>query len=319
MPRRCRAQPLPTPGSSDRPPSVRGADGRPGRRLCAAILALALSGCGGAKRDALERRLAEADALYRSRGEGGLTAMVESHLSLNDRFPDNPEVLWRLSRAYALLGDVEPETAERHYANARDFGLRCLLLNGSFAGLAAAQGGRVTKAAVAELPEESVPCVVWTAMGWARLVDTRGAAGMALDLEPIEALARRAVELDPRYGSGRAQHALGLALALPPDVLDPNLKAADAALQEAIAQAPGRLQVQVDHAAQVLLRRGERDAALRRLREVAAHTPKPADPDLAEDLAAAAHARALLVELGDAPGASPKDEPPATQTAQPAR
>ncbi len=259
-------------------------------------LALALvSGCGGG-RDFVDKRIDTLDAAYRQRSSPGqLNEALRGYLQLNERFPGDRRILGRLARAYTVRAELGiAEDQIRDFATAREFGLECLMLQGSFAGLVSANGGKVVPAAARELQEEDVGCIVWTVLPWARWVHERGAAGVGLDHQALIALAKRAVELNPRWGRGRSQYALGLAQALPPDMLDPKLDKAKEAFAGAMEIAPDRLSVQVDYALFVLRRTGateEADAMLQRIAETGLADD---ESDRSENEAAINQARRIL-------------------------
>lgn len=260
------------------------------------VLALgALTACGANRRDPVQRAVRPADLTWRKRAQpGGMEAALQAYLNVDQAFPEDPRVLWRLSRMYTLMGDEAPEDAIRHYATAREFGLQCLMLEPSFAGVVLSRGGRVVPAAAGELTEESKECLVWTVISWSRWVRARGTAGVGLDHAVLAALGTKAAELAGSWGSGRGHYAEGLALSLPPVVLEPDLAGAKAAFERAIAAAPERHSPKVDLALHVLRPMGKGVRAEELLREVAEATVPADDPELLEDRRAIRLARAAL-------------------------
>lgn len=263
--------------------------------LRGALLGLGLAACGGGK-DFVDKRLDTLDAAYQRRSSPAqLDDAVRGYLQLNERFEGDVRVLGRLARAYTVRAELgHGDDRLRDYSTAKEFGLECLMQRGSFAGLVIANGGMVVPAAARELEPDDVGCIVWTVIPWARWVHERGAGGVGLDHEALIALARRAVELNERWGRGRSQYALGLALSLPPDVLDPKLDKAGAAFEGAMSIAPDRLSVQVDYALHVLERTGATDKAEELLRKVAETGLAEDESDRAENEAAINLAREVL-------------------------
>ncbi len=265
------------------------------RLLVGAAMSLVVA-CGANRRDFVDKRLDTLDLAYSQRGDDKqLENALRGYLQLNERFPGDRRVLGRLARAYTVRAELsQGDDALRDFGTAREFGLECLMQQGSFAGLVVANGGLVVPAAARELNEEDVGCLVWTVVAWSRWIHERGAAGVGLDHKVLISLASRAVELDPRWGRGRVQYALGLAHALPPDVLEPKLGKAKGAFEEAMAVAPDRLSVQVDYAHLVLRRMGAVDEADAMLRKVSDIVVSDDEADRVENIAAIAEARKLL-------------------------
>ena len=94
----------------------------------------------------------------------------------------------------------ERERARKLYLRARDYGLRGLEVD--FPGLGDALA-RDPKAALARTKKEHVPLLYWTAMGWAGAMSLKvNDSDVSADQPIVEALARRALELDPCWGLG---------------------------------------------------------------------------------------------------------------------
>ena len=137
--------------------------------------------------------------------------------------------------------------------------------------------------------------MTWTSIAWSRWLDERGVIGAAIDLEATVALAQRAVALKGEYDKGRPQAALGLALALAPLPLQPDLEGARKALNRATAMAPSRLTPIVDLAQYVSAVEGK-DGEWRALLERVVQQEVPEnDPDRLENLAAIQRGQALLL------------------------
>jgi predicted anti-sigma-YlaC factor YlaD len=92
------------------------------------------------------------------------------------------------------------ERARKLYLRARGYGLRGLEVD--FPGLREALG-RDPKAALAGTKREHVPLLYWTAMGWAGAMALKvNDSDVSADQPIVEALARRALELDEGWGLG---------------------------------------------------------------------------------------------------------------------
>jgi len=92
------------------------------------------------------------------------------------------------------------ERARKLYLRARDYGLRGLEVD--FPGLRDALA-RDPKAALTKTKKEHVPLLYWTAMGWAGAMSLKvNDSEVSVDQPIVEALARRALELDEGWGLG---------------------------------------------------------------------------------------------------------------------
>jgi predicted anti-sigma-YlaC factor YlaD len=92
------------------------------------------------------------------------------------------------------------ERARKLYLRARDYGLRGLEVD--FPGLRDALP-RDAKAALAKTKKEHVPLLYWTAMGWGGAMSLKvNDSEVSVDQPIVEALARRALELDEGWGLG---------------------------------------------------------------------------------------------------------------------
>jgi predicted anti-sigma-YlaC factor YlaD len=92
------------------------------------------------------------------------------------------------------------ERARKLYLRARDYGLRGL--ESDFPGLRDALA-RDPKAALTRTKKEHVPLLYWTAMGWAGAMSLKvNDSDVSADQPIVEALARRALELDSCWGLG---------------------------------------------------------------------------------------------------------------------
>lgn len=265
-----------------------------GRRWSWVALAVVLSACSlrGARRDPVSRRLRKLDARFAQRADPeSLSAAVSGYLDLASTAEDDARVLARVSRAYLVLGMAEPDRSAEHWQVAREVSLRCLMTGSGFSGRVSAAGGRVVASAAERIPEVHAGCAVWGGLAWARQVEARGAGGVALDLAPLRAMARRAEEVarTPAEKSGAAQ-LRGLAEALPPDVLGPDFAAAGAAFDAAGAK---NLLARVDEARLVRLRQGD-TAGARELLQGVLQAEAPEAGWLPEDAYALQQAATLL-------------------------
>jgi predicted anti-sigma-YlaC factor YlaD len=92
------------------------------------------------------------------------------------------------------------ERARKLYLRARDYGLRGLEVD--FPGLRQALA-RDPKAALARTKKAHVPLLYWTAMGWGGAISLKvNDSDVSVDQPIVEALARRALELDEGWGLG---------------------------------------------------------------------------------------------------------------------
>ena len=92
------------------------------------------------------------------------------------------------------------ERARKLFLRARGYGLRGLEVD--FPGLGEALA-RDPKAALAGTKKEHVPLLYWTAMGWAGAMSLKvNDSEVSADQPIVEALARRALELEPCWGLG---------------------------------------------------------------------------------------------------------------------
>jgi predicted anti-sigma-YlaC factor YlaD len=92
------------------------------------------------------------------------------------------------------------ERARKLYLRARDYGLRGLEVD--FPGLREALV-RDPKAALARTKKVHVPLLYWTAMGWGGAMSLKvNDSEVSVDQPIVEALARRALELDEGWGLG---------------------------------------------------------------------------------------------------------------------
>ena len=260
--------------------------------------ALLLS-CSSSKRDRTSlatRILTNGDARYLERADlRELDKAIQWYLSGVREFPKHAKLMGRLARAYTVRAYAHPPDGLDGFVTAREFGLRCLMTEPAFGGLVQSSGGAVTVRAVETLESDRIGCMTWTSIAWSRWLDERGVIGASIDLEATIALAKRAVDLKADYDKGRPYAALGVALALAPTPLDPDLEGARKALNKATMSAPSRLTPIVDLAQYVSAVEGKDGEWRALLQRVVDQEVTDADPDRLENLAAIQRAQALLL------------------------
>ena len=161
-------------------------------------------------------------------------------------------------------------------------------------------GGAVTVRAVETLESDRIGCMTWTSLAWSRWLADRGVIGASIDLEATIALAQRAVAVKADYDKGRPHAALGVALALAPLPLKPDLEGARKSLNQATMIAPSRLTPIVDLAQYVSAVEGKDGEWRALLERVVQQEVSEEDPDRLENLAAIQRAQALLLAGPDA-------------------
>jgi len=268
------------------------------RDLAIAACLFAGLGCGPkdrARNELAARILRNGDALFGARSDlAELDRAIQWYLSGVREFPTEPKLMGRLARAYTVRAYAHPDDGLDGFATAREFGLQCLMLEDAFGGLVQSAGGAVTKRAVGTLESNRIGCITWTSLAWSRWLDEQGVVGVSIDLGATQALAGKAVSLNGQYDGGRPYAALGLALALPPEPLNPDLVGARKAFGQASALSPGRLTPVVDLAQYVSAPEGKLDEWTALLGRVVDTTLDSEDPDHLENSAAIQRARALL-------------------------
>lgn len=209
-------------------------------------------------KDRLERRrdpgyqdARQGDVFWLLRGEESeqLDEAIQFWQDALREHPTSSSLLMRLSRAYTLRGMRNPDPHAEDFLMGREMGLRCMKTEPNVSVLIDTFG-RLESRAI-EVSSRAL-CLSWTAMAWSRWMLAHDVAGAGIDLGRVEALAQRAVTLRPNADRGLPRHALGVALALPPEPLGPDLAAAEQALLDAQKVAPDRLQIAVDLAVLVM-------------------------------------------------------------------
>ena len=229
----------------------------PASLLLVGLLSCALFRVRSGAADPAAGALQTGDMLYQQRGSDPqkVDMAIDVWTASLTANPDHPGLLARLAEAWTTRAEVEPARQPADYDVARRYGLRCLLADPSVNAVVSASGALDGRA----IRQASDPaCLTWTALAWARWLDQHGVAGAAIDLVPVTELARRAVAVEPDFDQGRPHHALGLALALPPEPLQPDLAGAERELLAAMEAAPHRWMAGVDLVVQVYGRQDQR-------------------------------------------------------------
>lgn len=250
----------------------------------------------------MARLIAKGDALLDAATTSEeVGAALDVYLEALGEAPHDPDVLAALTRGYTLRGYVFPEPDTGDYETAREYGLRCLATDPSVASLFELAGGRPSAGAIGAVPGPLFDCLSWTTIAWSRWLLDRKVAGAAIDLEVVQTMARQALALADASAHRRgrrsrqalAQADLGLALGLPLPPMNPDLGAAQEALDAAIAAEPDRLAPRVDEALLVWAPRRDQKRWSVTLHEVVAAEGTSGAFAL-ENRGAVAHARAAL-------------------------
>lgn len=254
---------------------------------------------------AADRYITEGDRFFMQRADPekldqAIRAWQEGLLAV----PEDPILLGRLAQAYTTRALSNPVHSPDGFIVAREHGVRCLKTDTFFAGVAQTYGGRLVPRALRTVSVELIDCLVWTSISWSRWLQIHGAAGAALDLEIITALAQKAVELDATHDRSRPQHALGLALSLPPEPLEPDRAGAEAALTAALKAAPDRWWIEVDLAEMIYGPADQTDRFTEILIEIAGRSPDAHPQESLENSSAITHAE-LLLQTSPLPGWKP--------------
>lgn len=272
----------------------------------AILTGLLLAACGHLDRRSrgpgFDERLAQVDELLRQREE---VAKLDQALALIDELMldmgDDPRLLYRLSMAryaqgYGFAADEPPPL--RLYEAGRETAWRCLYQDPAFEGVLTSTGGHIGPAAADRIGEEQARCLLWLVANWTRWLALRDPAGLAIDLQPLQVLADRAVELGT---GGRRAQALGLAglsRALAPTALGPDLEEARKLMLRAVEQDPHNLSLRVDLAEYVYGPLEDRVSYRESLEAALAISPDTGGRWVLENQRAHERARALL---GSAP------------------
>ncbi len=238
---------------------------RGGGPVLLALSAAAITGCHsrrGDERSERELALAAADALYERREDRAkLVEAQEAALSMLARSPEDPEVLWRLARAYTAYAYGYPEAPgdpcgvpgepapERCYALAMEYAFRCMETKPAWASRLMINDGRITRRIAQTLGPEEEDCLEQGIVAWTRWVALRGPSA-GIYLESIRWLSARALELDEQSWVGHWGRAM--VEALKPPIAEPDRAVAEEHFERAAALAPELAVPPTDRAIYVL-------------------------------------------------------------------
>ncbi len=141
--------------------------------------------------------------------------------------PGNTKLLLMAAEGYTgyALGFVEdqsPQRASRFYLRARDFAMTVLKKNRSFAAVSAGDPAKFT-ASLSSFKKKDVPALFWTANAWGSYINLNKTEVNALaNLSKVEALMKRALQLDETFYYGGPHLFLGAILASRPAMLGGN-------------------------------------------------------------------------------------------------
>jgi len=260
----------------------------------ASILALLLAACALVRghEPGVPSDLDRADRLVATRAqEGRLGEAIDLLRRLAEVSPGDPQVLGRLSRALYLRDEAAPPGSDRRWEDGVGVAWACLAGAPAFAAALDRHRGRITDEVAARIPPDRVACLLGLVAGWSRRVQAGDPTAMAIDLEPLRALADRAVALDPLRATESRRLAARVRLLVPP-TLGGDRDEGTALLEAACGPAPdaGCL---VDLA---VLAYGPGDA--RRAGALEAAAAAPAGPEPADVGRARQQARDLLAPAG---------------------
>lgn len=220
----------------------------------------------------LEALLAEADRAWDRRGAGGFQPVDDALQQAYGLVPDDPGVIWRITRLRVAEAQVEddPERRLAGLGQARSLAWSCVQGDLGISALRAEQG---MPRALERMPVDRQPCVAWGGYAWARWMVEFGGEAASLDLETLDAIAHAG----PGYEEAsrlRVAWAEGLVAAGRPGWADRDLAKASTRFDEVERSLQGELEVRVDRF--VLLQRGTGDEAAGRaaLAGVRANTPE---------------------------------------------
>jgi tetratricopeptide (TPR) repeat protein len=233
--------------------------------------------------------------------------------ALRDAYPDDPEVLAALAKAYyAWAWGHAPEepSPEILYEKGREAAWTCLETNPAFRAQLQKSGGRVDTQVARQVQPEQAACLAWLLACWTRWDEGRGVAAITLDTPPLLALATRLRELaDPAKQpdlqadlridlQGMALHESARILALQPPSYAPDLEQASAWFEEALRLRPEHLWIAVDYARLLPDPKG-REGRGRSLLEAVARRDPGAGERVLENRRAVLVARSLLIREGE--------------------
>lgn len=228
---------------------------------CIVLLTVCGSACKGRRGDVrseVELALTAADALYDQRVEPErLLESQQAYLAVLAESPNDPDVLWRLSRAYSAFAYGYPEAPGDPcgspgvpapalcYTLALEYAFQCMEANPAWSSRLAINDGNISKRVAASLGTQELPCVREAIHAWVRWAELRGPSAN-LYLESISWLSVRTGDLSkatPDWITGWGQ---GMTEVLASDAAGPDLEAAQANFELSIGLADGLATPEVD-------------------------------------------------------------------------
>jgi len=203
--------------------------------LVPALAACALvHGSGPGDPEDLDR----ADLLVRTRAEEGrLEEALVLLRRLSEETPGDPRVQGRLSWALYLRDEAAPPGTGHRWEEGVGVAWACLAAAPAFATALDRHRGRITDEVAARIQADRAPCLLGLVAGWSRRVQSADPLAMAIDLEPLRALADRAVALDPLRATESRRLAARVRLLVPPELGGDRAEGA-ALLEAACGSAP---------------------------------------------------------------------------------
>ena len=236
--------------------------------VVAALTSTACRGRRGDERSQMEIALAAADRLYDQRvDEQKLREAQQAYLDVLAENPDEPEVLWRLSRAYTAFAygypDAPADTCGSPgvadpalcYTLALEYAFRCMEANSAWTSRLALNDGYISKRVAASLGAREIPCMNEGIQAWTRWTASRGPSA-ALYLDSISWLSRRLAELNGEEGGPEWVSAWGAGMseALAPAAMQPDTEAAAVSFETAVSLADELATPRVDRVIYLLAR-----------------------------------------------------------------
>lgn len=160
--------------------------------------------------------------------------------------PENPELLLLLAKgfggyAFAFVEPRDPERAQSLYRRGLTYGWRLIHRHPGLTEALSSNDEKTVKQALAELSEDSVPGLFWTAYNWAGWINlSRNEPSALADYWKAEAMMRRVLELDRSYNDGGADLFFAYSLASRPEMLGGDLAKAREHYEKVVELTGGR-------------------------------------------------------------------------------
>jgi len=204
-----------------------------------AACALTRVGAGGGEPGDLDL----ADHLVDSRAEEGrLGQAIDLLRQIDARSTGDPRVQGRLSWALFLRDEGAAPSTGHRWEEGVGVGWTCLVGAPAFATAVDRHQGRITDEVAARVPTDRATCLLGLVAGWSRRVQAGDPAAMAIDLDPLRALADRAAALvtDPAAVAEARRVAARVRLLVPPELGgDPAQAATELAEACEVTASPG--------------------------------------------------------------------------------